>query len=131
MLFRKLSWIPCLAVAAGCTNGGSADAPDGDDFRDGAYHYVLGYDDESGVQIRGGAHQVVSFDDNGKTEAINSANFPNRLHPDFTTRVRQNVVPAGSCGAAMASPVRACSTAPVSRGKPAARRRWSRTSTAG
>ena len=58
---------------------------EGEDFRDGSYHYVLGFDPHNGEQIRGGAHAVVGFSEDGKTEPIDSANRVSRFHPDFTT----------------------------------------------
>jgi hypothetical protein len=75
-----------VMLAAGCQAGqDKAEAPtDAPDFRDGSYFYVLGYDPDSGEQIRGGAHAVVGFDENGKTEPIDSANRVSRFHPDMT-----------------------------------------------
>lgn len=87
MSFRKIpSLIAAATVLAGCANGNDTTTDDGQtpDFRDGSYYYVLGFDPDSGTQIRGGAHDVVTFDENGKREAIDSANRTNRLHPALT-----------------------------------------------
>jgi hypothetical protein len=79
--------VAALTLAAGCNadpdkaEGPGDDAPD---FRDGSYHYVLGYDPETGEQIRGGAHAVIGFDENGKTEPIDASNRISRFHPDMT-----------------------------------------------
>jgi hypothetical protein len=80
-------WLPALALVAACTvddegrPGGGEDRPD---FRDGSYHYVLGYDPHTGKQIRGGDHQIVTFDEHGKREPIDAANRVSRLHPSMT-----------------------------------------------
>ena len=81
-----ISCLSILSVLAACDDGGrdgSGSTPI--DNRDGVYDYVLGIDPETGEPIKGGAHQVVNFDDQGKREAIDSSNYPQRLHPDFTT----------------------------------------------
>jgi hypothetical protein len=76
----------CLValVAAACNEQGSTGDAEIIDNRDGVYDYVLGVD-EDGNKITGGAHKIASFDDAGKREAIDSQNFPQRLHPDLTT----------------------------------------------
>ncbi len=83
MKAHKTSLLAALALTAACAQTG--DSPDTEtdnvDFRDGSYFYVLGYDAETGTQIRGGAHQVVTFDEQGKAEAIDSANRVSRFHP--------------------------------------------------
>jgi hypothetical protein len=78
--------LPAAALVAACTvDDGPRDAGDqAPDFRDGSYHYVLGYDPHTGEQIRGGDHQIVTFDEHGKREPINAANRVSRLHPDMT-----------------------------------------------
>src|SRR5688572_12302338 len=83
-----ISCLTVLSVFAACDDGGrdSGSAPPIDN-RDGVYDYVLGVDPETGETIKGGAHKVVSFDDHGKREAIDSSNHPNRLHPDLTSSV--------------------------------------------
>ncbi len=89
MSFHKISGLVAAAtLLAGCSTAsdkGPADGPTTDaDFRDGSYFYVLGYDPATGEQIKGGTHEVVTFDDNGKREAIDSANRVSRLHPAMT-----------------------------------------------
>ncbi|MEM6991109.1 MAG: pre-peptidase C-terminal domain-containing protein [Myxococcota bacterium] len=88
MSFHKISGLfAAAALLAGCANS-SDTTPDGPatdaDFRDGSYYYVLGYDPATGKQVRGGTHEVVTYDANGKREAINSANRTSRLHPAMT-----------------------------------------------
>ena len=85
MLSRSSALLCALAVLAGCANDDNTDSDKGEtpDFRDGSYHYVLGYDPASGEQIRGGAHAIVGFSEEGKTEPIDSANRVSRFHPDF------------------------------------------------
>jgi hypothetical protein len=88
MNFRTNALFGALAVLAACaSNDTTDDANKGEtpDFRDGSYFYVLGYDPETGEQIRGGAHAVVGFDSQGKTEPIDSSNRVSRFHPDFVT----------------------------------------------
>ena len=78
-------WLTALALLTACV--ATEDEPgtgESKDFRDGSYHYVLGYDPVSGTQIRGGAHQIVTFDENGKREPIDAANRVSRLHPAMT-----------------------------------------------
>ncbi|MCH9683112.1 MAG: hypothetical protein K0V04_16885 [Deltaproteobacteria bacterium] len=82
----KIVWLTALTLAAGCAEAGTSPEPgEGQtpDFRDGTYHYVLGFDEHTGEQLRGGAHMVVTFDDEGKTEAIDSANRTSQFHPDL------------------------------------------------
>lgn len=84
---HTIAWLSALSILAGCADASSEPEPtDGPtpDFRDGSYHYVLGYDPETGEQIRGGGHMVVTFDEQGKTEAIDSANRTSKFHPAFT-----------------------------------------------
>lgn len=85
MNLRTAAWLTALSVLAGCSNADKADtpAPESEDFRDGSYFYVLGFDPESGAQIKGGAHAVVGFDEAGKTEPIDSNNRVSRFHPDM------------------------------------------------
>lgn len=88
MTSRTINCLIAASILAGCATNTDDTGPDNDgetpDFRDGSYFYVLGYDAETGTQIRGGAHDVVTFDENGKREAIDSANRVSRLHPDMT-----------------------------------------------
>ncbi len=84
---QKIVWLTALTLAAGCADGGTDSEPapgDSPDFRDGSYHYVFGFDESTGEQIRGGAHMVVTFDEQGKTEAIDSANRTSKFHPALT-----------------------------------------------
>lgn len=79
----SLLWL-CVLAAPACDDSGSeGDAPVVDN-RKGVYDYILGFDDATGEAIRGGSHKVATFDDQGKREAIDNANFPQRLHPDLT-----------------------------------------------
>ncbi len=82
MRTHKLLWLAVLAPA--CTESASGPDPVVDN-REGVYDYILGFDENTGEALRGGSHKVASFDDNGKHEAIDSANFPQRLHPDLTS----------------------------------------------
>lgn len=78
-------WLTAFAALAACAP--TDDEPgrgESKDFRDGSYHYVLGFDPVTGTQIRGGAHEVVTFDEDGKREPINAANRVSRLHPSMT-----------------------------------------------
>lgn len=88
MSFHKFSGLVAAAtLLAGCSGNADPSPTTNDeakDFRDGSYFYVLGYDENTGKQIRGGTHEVVAFDENGKREAIDSANRTSRLHPDLT-----------------------------------------------
>ncbi|MEX1363906.1 MAG: pre-peptidase C-terminal domain-containing protein [Nannocystaceae bacterium] len=87
MKANSFAWLTALTILAGCAETESGPEPgDGEtaDFRDGSYHYVFGYDPATGEQIRGGGHMVVTFDDEGKTEAIDSANRTSQFHPAFT-----------------------------------------------
>ena len=56
MKANKIAWLTALTILAGCADAGT-DNEIGDeqspDFRDGSYHYVFGYDPETGDQIRG------------------------------------------------------------------------------
>ncbi len=79
----KLLWLAVLAPA--CTEATTGDAPTIVESREGVYDYIFGVDGASGEVIRGGSHKIATFDDNGKREAIDNANFPQRLHPDLTT----------------------------------------------
>lgn len=88
MKANKIAWLTALTILAGCADAGTDNEPGDElspDFRDGSYHYVFGYDPETGEQIRGGAHMVLTFDEEGKTEAIDSANRTSRFHPSLTT----------------------------------------------
>lgn len=83
-----ISCLTMLSVLAACDDGGRPGSGASDDAiegREGVYDYVLGVDPVTGDAIKGGAHEIVSFDDDGKREAMDSQNFPQRLHPDFTT----------------------------------------------
>lgn len=77
------SCIATLCVAA-CSEAGTDKDVETIDNREGVYDYVLGVDADGNVKS-GGAHKIASFDDAGKREAIDSSNFPQRLHPDLTT----------------------------------------------
>jgi len=92
----RLCALSALTLLAACANQGAqpSDHEPAADFRDGSYFYVLGYSGPDGEQIRGGAHAVVGFDANGKTEAIDSANRVSRLHPDVTTDSEYHVYDA-------------------------------------
>ena len=88
MTSRTINFLIAASILAGCATNNDDNGPANDgetpDFRDGSYFYVLGYDPVTGTQIRGGAHDVVTFDEDGKREAIDSANRVSRLHPEMT-----------------------------------------------
>lgn len=93
MRTHKLLWIAVLAPA--CLE--SASGPDSEvviDNRKGVYDYILGFDENTGEALRGGSHKIATFDDNGKHEAIDNANFPQRLHPDLTSNSAYRVFDA-------------------------------------
>lgn len=83
MRVLRISLPTLLALSGGCAAPDEGMRPVSEDFRDGSYFYVLGYDEHTGTQIRGGAHAVVTFDDHGKTEPIDAQNRPTRFHPDL------------------------------------------------
>jgi hypothetical protein len=93
MRTHKILWLAVLAPA--CTE--STTGPGDEvviDGRKGVYDYILGYDESTGEALRGGSHKVATFDDNGKREAIDNANFPQRLHPDLTSSSQYRVFDA-------------------------------------
>lgn len=97
MKTNKIAWLTAATLLAACAETGTDIEPaDGDtpDFRDGSYHYVLGYDPASGEQLRGGSHMVVTFDESGKTEAIDSNNRTSRFHPELTEQSEHAVFDA-------------------------------------
>ncbi len=99
----KLIWLATFASA--CAESG----PAGDDVvvdrREGVYDYIFGYDANSGETIRGGSHRIATFDDAGKREAIDNANFPQRLHPDLTANSAYRLFDASLTGGESTWPV--------------------------
>lgn len=88
MKSHKFLWLTALSILAAACDGGT-DEPgpaDGKTFeeREGVYTYVFGSDPVTGAPIKGGAHEIVGFDDNGKREAIDTLNRVSRFHPDMT-----------------------------------------------
>ncbi|RMH44993.1 MAG: hypothetical protein D6689_01000 [Deltaproteobacteria bacterium] len=74
-------WIALGAlVAGGCAGAEMEDEGGRGGFQEGVYRYVLGHNDDLGVPIFGGAHEVVIPTERGKEEAIDAANKASRLH---------------------------------------------------
>jgi len=110
-----ISCLTLLALVAACDDGGRDGGGEPIENRDGVYDYVLGVDPVTGEPIKGGAHEVVTFDENGKREAIDSSNQPQRLHPDFTASSMYRLFDASLTGGETDWPVFASTWWPQSR----------------
>jgi hypothetical protein len=81
---RAITWIQTVTLgaavaAAGCQTEATTRPSDG------AYRYVIGFDEANGQPIIGGVHRVVQPRPlDMKTEAIDSANQTTKFHPQLT-----------------------------------------------
>lgn len=114
MRTTKIFWL-AVAAAPACTESTTGDDAPVVEGRKGVYDYILGFDEETGLAIRGGSHKIATFDDNGKTEAIDNANFPQRLHPDLTSNSAYRTFDATLTGGETSWPVFASTWWPQAR----------------
>lgn len=101
MRCNKILWLSALTILAGCAREEDTASDSGPsavlENEDGVYRYVLGFDPATGEPIYGGEHEVVTFKGE-KGEAIDGANEPSRLHPDFTAGSEYRQYDAGLTG---------------------------------
>ncbi len=87
------------AVACSATGSSSGDASQGPSTKtlpqeQGVYRYVLGADAVSSRSLTGGAHEVLVPIDREKSDQIDDANKPSRLHPKLGEAEYQKYDPA-------------------------------------
>ncbi len=78
----NILWVALLSVGfMGCFSDDTDDpSAKSDNDTDGFYDYVLGYDEITSEQRKGGKHEIIIPHDRNKADAIDSANKPSRLH---------------------------------------------------